>query len=198
MKPFVAKDLFHHRVIGSLEGSAAHDYLAFKVRRAMRAKDGSDLHMMVGIHPRARAAGSLVDLAQFPKVTPERMEELLKEICAPHRWEHYVKHHDLDFAYEIPGLARFRVNYLRNAWGMAAVFRQIPSKILSFEDLKLPEALKKLCNLREGLVLVTGPTGSGKSTTLAAMIHPPHRHRRGPHRVRPHEQEVRHRPPRGP
>ena len=138
--------------------------------RAMRAKDGSDLHMMVGIHPRARVAGSLIDLAQFPKVTSERMEELLKEICAPHRWEHFVKVHDLDFAYEIPGLARFRVNYLRNAWGMAAVFRQIPSRILSFDDLKLPESLKKLCHLREGLVLVTGPTGSGKSTTLAAMM----------------------------
>jgi twitching motility protein PilT len=138
--------------------------------RSMRAKDGSDLHMMVGIHPRARVSGSLVDLAEFPKTTPERMEELLREICAPHRWEHFLKAHDLDFAYEIPGLARFRVNYLRNAWGMAAVFRQIPSRILSFEDLKLPEALKKLCHLREGLVLVTGPTGSGKSTTLAAMM----------------------------
>ena len=138
--------------------------------RAMRAKDGSDLHMMVGIHPRARVSGSLRDLTDFPVVTPEHMEELLKEICAPHRWEHFLKNNDLDFAYEIPGLARFRVNYLRNALGMAAVFRQIPSKILSFEDLKLPEALKKLCALREGLVLVTGPTGSGKSTTLAAMM----------------------------
>jgi twitching motility protein PilT len=138
--------------------------------RSVRDKDGSDLHLMVGIHPRARVSGSLTDLTEFPKSTPERVEELLKEICAPHRWEHFVKHHDLDFAYEIPGLARFRVNYLRNAWGMAAVFRQIPSKILSFDDLDLPEALKKLCHLREGLVLVTGPTGSGKSTTLAAMI----------------------------
>jgi twitching motility protein PilT len=138
--------------------------------RSMRAKDGSDLHMMVGIHPRARVSGSLINLSEFPVVTPESMEELLKEICAPHRWETYLKVHDLDFAYEIPGLARFRVNYLRNAWGMAAVFRQIPSKILSFDDLKLPESLKKLCSLREGLVLVTGPTGSGKSTTLAAMM----------------------------
>ena len=138
--------------------------------RSMRAKDGSDLHLMVGIHPRARVSGSLVNLAEFPHVTPERMEELLQEICAPHRWEHYLKNHDLDFAYEIPGLARFRVNYLRNAWGMAAVFRQIPAKIISFDELKLPVALKKLCQLREGLVLVTGPTGSGKSTTLAAMM----------------------------
>ncbi|MEY4489505.1 MAG: hypothetical protein RIQ79_2013, partial [Verrucomicrobiota bacterium] len=138
--------------------------------RAMRAKDGSDLHMMVGIHPRARASGSLINLTEFPVVTPDHMEDLLKEICAPHRWAAFLKNNDLDFAYEIPGLARFRVNFLRNAWGMAAVFRQIPAKIISFDELKLPVALKKLCNLREGLVLVTGPTGSGKSTTLAAMM----------------------------
>ena len=138
--------------------------------RAMRAKDGSDLHLLVGLPPRSRISGSLITMGEFPVITSEAMEPLLKEICPPHRWEYYLKHRDLDFAYEIPGLARFRVNYLYNAWGQAAVFRQIPSKILTFDDLKLPEALKKLCNLREGLVLVTGPTGSGKSTTLAAMI----------------------------
>ena len=138
--------------------------------RAMHALHGSDLHLMIGLSPRARISGSLVTLGQFPPVTPVQMEKLLHEICPPARWDYYRKHNDLDFAYEIDGLARFRVNYLQNAWGMAAVFRQIPSKILSFEDLGLPEALKKFCNLREGLVLVTGPTGSGKSTTLAAMI----------------------------
>ena len=138
--------------------------------RAMREHDGSDLHLMVGLPPRARVSGSLITLGEFPAVTAEQMEKLLHEICPAHRWEHYLKHHDLDFAYEIAGLARFRVNYLYNAWGQGAVFRQIPSKILSFDDLNLPIALKKLCVLREGLVLVTGPTGSGKSTTLAAMM----------------------------
>ncbi|HEY9248761.1 MAG TPA: PilT/PilU family type 4a pilus ATPase [Rariglobus sp.] len=138
--------------------------------RAVRDHDGSDLHIMVGLPPRARVSGSLVTLSEFPVITTEQMETLLHEICPPHRWDYYMKHHDLDFAYEIPGLARFRVNYLLNAWGRAAVFRQIPSDILSFEDLGLPEAIKKFCTLREGLVLVTGPTGSGKSTTLAAMI----------------------------
>ena len=133
--------------------------------RAMRAKDGSDLHMMVGIHPRARASGALINLTEFPVVTPELMEDLLKEICAPHRWATFLKNNDLDD----PQMAAL-ASYLRNAWGMAAVFRQIPAKIISFDDLKLPVALKKLCNLREGLVLVTGPTGSGKSTTLAAMM----------------------------
>jgi twitching motility protein PilT len=138
--------------------------------RSMRDKEGSDLHLMVGLVPRARVSGSLINMEGFPVVTTEEMEKLLKEICPAQRWAHFLKHHDVDFAYEINGLARFRVNYLRNAWGMGAVFRQIPSKIVSFEQLKLPEALKKLCSLREGLVLVTGPTGSGKSTTLAAMI----------------------------
>jgi twitching motility protein PilT len=138
--------------------------------RAMRDRNGSDLHLMVGLRPRARISGSLITLGDFPVLTTESMESLLKEICPQHRWEHYLEHNDIDFAYEIPDLARFRVNYLVNAWGRAAVLRQIPSKILSFDDLGLPESLKKLCTLREGLVLVTGPTGSGKSTTLAAMI----------------------------
>jgi twitching motility protein PilT len=141
-----------------------------QILRAMRALDGSDLHLMVGLAPRARVSGALVTLADFPVVTAGHMEKLLQEICPPPRWEFFKKNHDLDFAYEIAGLARFRVNYLQNAWGLGAVFRQIPSKILSFDDLKLPESLKKLCTLREGLVLVTGPTGSGKSTTLAAMM----------------------------
>ncbi|HTJ77445.1 MAG TPA: PilT/PilU family type 4a pilus ATPase [Rariglobus sp.] len=138
--------------------------------RAMRAKDGSDLHILVGLPPRARLSGSIVPMAEFPAFTAGQMEPMMKEICPPHRWEHYLKHRDLDFAYEIPGLARFRVNYLYNAWGQAAVFRQIPAKIVSFEELELPEAIKKFCTLREGLVLVTGPTGNGKSTTLAAIL----------------------------
>lgn len=138
--------------------------------RAVHERDGSDLHLMIGLAPRARVSGSLVTLGDFPPITAPEMDSLLQEICPAHRWNHYIEHHDVDFAYEIPGLSRYRVNYLENAWGRAAVFRQIPSGILSFDELGLPEALKKLCTLREGLVLVTGPTGSGKSTTLAAMI----------------------------
>jgi twitching motility protein PilT len=98
------------------------------------------------------------------------MERLLKEICPENRWADFLERKDLDLAHEIPGVARFRGNFLYNHWGQAAVFRQIPAKILSFDELKLPEALKKLCHLDQGLVVVTGPTGSGKSTTLAAMI----------------------------
>jgi twitching motility protein PilT len=94
----------------------------------------------------------------------------LKEICPARKWQDFLDRKDLDLAHEIPGTARFRANFLYNHWGQGAVFRQIPSKILSFEQLNLPPQLKKLCNLHEGLVVVTGPTGSGKSTTLAAMI----------------------------
>ena len=132
-------------------------------------RGGSDLHLTVGLPPRGRISGDLQPLADEP-LTPATIEPLLCEICPAKRWKQFEEHSDLDFAYEVPGLARFRCNYLHNHWGMAAVMRQIPSRILTFEQLDLPEALKKFCALRAGLVLVTGPTGSGKSTTLAAMI----------------------------
>ena len=137
--------------------------------RTMLEKGGSDLHLTVGLPAKSRISGSLQPIAEKP-LEPAEMESLLREICPEKRWSEYLERHDLDLAYEVPGLARFRGNYLYNHWGQAAVFRQIPAKILSFEELKLPEALKSLCRLNEGLVVVTGPTGSGKSTTLAAMI----------------------------
>ncbi|CAM3065659.1 type IV pilus twitching motility protein PilT [Rariglobus hedericola] len=137
--------------------------------RFMLERGGSDLHLTVGLPPKARLSGVLTPISETP-FTAEKMEALLKEICPPHRWKQFLEKKDLDLAHEIPGLARFRANFLYNHWGQAAVLRQIPSKILSFADLRLPEALKKLCHLNEGLVVVTGPTGSGKSTTLAAMI----------------------------
>ncbi len=137
--------------------------------RSMLDQGGSDLHLTVGLPPKARISGALAPLSDSP-ISASQMETFLKEICPPARWEDFLERKDLDLAHEIPGLARFRGNFLYNHWGQAAVFRQIPSKILSFDDLKLPEALKKLCHLNEGLVVVTGPTGCGKSTTLAAMI----------------------------
>jgi twitching motility protein PilT len=137
--------------------------------RTLLDKGGSDLHLTVGLPPKARASGSLVAIDD-KIIDAATMETLLKELVPERRWVDYLERRDLDLAHEVPGLARFRGNYLYNHWGMAAVFRQIPAKIMSFEDLKLPEALKKLCHLDQGLVVVTGPTGSGKSTTLAAMI----------------------------
>ncbi len=137
--------------------------------KTMLEKGGSDLHLTVGLPPKSRISGSLQPIGDQP-VSAATMESLLKEICPEKRWADYLDRKDLDLAHEVPGLARFRGNYLYNHWGQAAVFRQIPAKILSFDDLKLPEALTKLCHLDQGLVVVTGPTGSGKSTTLAAMI----------------------------
>jgi twitching motility protein PilT len=140
-----------------------------KLLRSMVDKGGSDLHLMIGQPPKARISGSIQPVAD-KILDADGIATLLKEIVPERRWKDYLERRDLDLAHEIPGFARFRGNYLYNHWGMGAVFRQIPAKILSFEELKLPEAIKKLCHLNEGLVVVTGPTGSGKSTTLAAMI----------------------------
>ena len=137
--------------------------------RTMLEKGGSDLHLTVGLPPKSRISGSLQQIREGA-VTAQEMENLLKEITPPKRWAEFLEKHDLDLAHEVEGLARFRANFLYNHWGQAAVMRQIPAKILSFSTLNLPEALKKLCHLDQGLVVVTGPTGSGKSTTLAAMI----------------------------
>lgn len=141
------------------------DYL-----REMLCLKGSDLHLSINYPAKYRISGNLKPANDFI-LTPEFMEKMLKEICLPaDRWDTYLQTHDLDFAYEIPGLARFRCNYMYNYYGQAAVLRQIPSKILTVADLKLPEILLDICKIKSGLVLVTGPTGSGKSTTLAAMI----------------------------
>jgi twitching motility protein PilT len=137
--------------------------------RTMVEKGGSDLHIMVGQPPKARISGSIIPIGD-QLLNAAAIEELLKELVPERRWKDFLERKDLDLAHEIAGFARFRGNFLYNHWGQAAVFRQIPAKILSFEELKLPEAIKKLCHLNEGLVVVTGPTGSGKSTTLAAMI----------------------------
>ncbi len=137
--------------------------------RKMLDEGGSDLHLNVGSPPKIRTSGRITPL-NAPVLTAQSLNGMLQEISNPERWDHYVTHNDLDMAYEIAGLARFRGSYLRNHWGPAAVFRQIPAEILSFDFLKLPEVLKEVCAYKEGLVFVTGPTGSGKSTTLAAMI----------------------------
>ena len=137
--------------------------------RTMLEKGGSDLHLTVGLPPKSRISGAL-QVIREGAVTAKEMEALLKEITPEKRWADFLERKDLDLAHEVAGLARFRANFLYNHWGQAAVLRQIPAKILSFSTLNLPEALKKLCHLDQGLVVVTGPTGSGKSTTLAAMI----------------------------
>ena len=138
--------------------------------RQMLSLGGSDLHLSVNFPAKARIHGNIQCLDD-DVLDADRMEQMLREVCLPEwRWTDFMKRRDLDFAHEIPGLARFRCNYMYNYHGMGAVLRQIPSKILTMADLKLPEVLKEICAYKSGLVLVTGPTGSGKSTTLAAMI----------------------------
>lgn len=133
-------------------------------------RGGSDLHLSVGYPAMIRAKGDLVRIGTTP-ISAEQMDALLAEICDPERFESFKLTRDLDFAYAYGNRARFRANYLWKTTGPGAVFRTIPSKILSAEQLDLPPAVVKLATRRSGLVLVTGPTGSGKSTTLAAMVH---------------------------
>lgn len=131
----------------------------------------SDLHLSVSMPPMMRKDGSIQPLNPgYAALTPEKMRELLWPIMPEINREEFTKRHDTDFAYEVPKLARFRANIFMDRKGMGAVFRIIPSKILTAEQLNLSDAILNLCKLSKGLVVVTGPTGSGKSTTLCAMI----------------------------
>lgn len=130
---------------------------------------GSDLHLSCGGPPVLRVHGHLQKVA-FRDLVESDLNLLMSEIVTPVQLERYRATHDLDFAYEIPGTARFRGNWFRQHRGPGAVFRIIPSKIPSAEEIGLPDVIRKFTELNKGLVLVTGPTGSGKSTTLAAMI----------------------------
>jgi twitching motility protein PilT len=136
----------------------------------LRDNKGSDLHLAAGLEPRIRVHGSLEPVAGWPVLDNEALLSLLREIASEEDWDDYMKAGDLDFAYGLPGVARFRANFLRQENGCGAVFRIIPEKIIPLEDLNLPKAIESLAHLQTGLVLVTGPTGSGKSTTLAAII----------------------------
>ena len=148
----------------------ANEPVINKYLRQMLELGGSDLHLSINFPAKARIHGNIHPLDD-DVLDAERMEYMLHEICVPEwRWTDFMKRRDLDFAHEIPGLARFRCNFMYNYHGMGAVLRQIPSKILTMEELKLPAVLREICEYKSGLVLVTGPTGSGKSTTLAAMI----------------------------
>ena len=137
--------------------------------REVMEKGASDLHMVVGFSPMLRISGELVHTDR-PVLTPESNKEILFEILKSEQQEVFEKNRDFDMAYEIKGLARFRCNFLYQHRGVGAVFRIIPSEILTMEQLNLPEAVKTIAEFNRGMVLVTGPTGSGKSTTLAAMI----------------------------
>ena len=136
---------------------------------AMVERGGSDLHLCSGLPPKIRVHGDLEPLDE-PPITADEMAGILHEVCPEEKWEWYNENRDQDFAYEIRNVARFRVNYMFNHFGPGAVLRVIPTKILTLDDLHLPPILTEVCEYPSGLVLVTGPTGSGKSTTLAAMM----------------------------
>ncbi|NQT27360.1 PilT/PilU family type 4a pilus ATPase [candidate division KSB1 bacterium] len=133
-------------------------------------KEGSDLHLLEGEKPKIRVHGRLKAIEDEAKLDRKTIESYLKEICHDERWEYFKQTKDLDFAYDKDAHSRFRSNYYYHLHGMGAVFRIIPTQIKTLEELQLPPVLKKFAELKSGLVLITGPTGSGKSTTLAALI----------------------------
>lgn len=148
----------------------------------MLEQKASDLHLSTGNPPILRIHGEL-HRVDFPPLENDGLKAMLYEIAPEYKIKVFEETGDVDFGYEIPGVSRFRANFFNQKYGIAAVFRQIPSKVLSFEDFEkmdapLPPVLKKFSMLQKGLVVVTGPTGSGKSTTLAAMVDYANRNRR--------------------
>jgi len=137
--------------------------------KLMTDRGASDFHMTVGRPPMLRAAGA-IETIRYRTLSEADFNEMMEPIMAPRLWDDYKRDGDIDFSYEIPNIARFRVNLFRQQRGAGAVFRVIPTKILTIEQLGLPEQVRRIASMKSGLVLVTGPTGSGKSTTLAAII----------------------------
>jgi twitching motility protein PilT len=137
----------------------------------------SDLHMSVGSPPMLRHDGEIKPVPNRAVLSPADVERILLPIAPKRNREEFQRRNDTDFAYELAGVARFRCNFYRDRKGMGGVFRAIPSKILTAEEMNLSKEILQLCHLPKGLVLVTGPTGSGKSTTLCALIDYVNRHR---------------------
>jgi twitching motility protein PilT len=137
----------------------------------------SDLHIVSGQPPILRVHGEL-ERVKYDPLDDENLRQMLYEIAPEQKIKTFEETGDVDFGYEIPNVARFRANYFMQKYGCGAVFRQIPTKVLTADDLGLPPILKKSAMLNKGLVLVTGPTGSGKSTTLAAVIDHANKHRK--------------------
>jgi len=138
------------------------------LRKAVE-KDASDMHLVVGVPPILRVDGQLTPM-NFARVTPQDSQRIIYDIMTDEQIQRFESELELDFSYSLAKLARFRVNVYKDNGTVAAAFRKIPQKIPTMRDLGLPLVLEELTKKRRGLVLVTGPTGSGKSTTLAAMI----------------------------
>src|SRR5438309_6800152 len=129
----------------------------------------SDLHLASGSQPILRVRGEM-ERVKFPALENDDLKAMLYEIAPEYKVKVFEETGDVDFGYEIPGVARYRANFFNQKYGVAAAFRQIPNKIATTRDLELPAILTRASMLHKGLVLVTGPTGSGKSTTLAATL----------------------------
>src|ERR1043166_2890638 len=140
-----------------------------KFLRVIVEHGGSDLHVAQGQPPKMRRHGDVMPIRE-EAVTRDEAVAMLSGVCGPESWKLFEERGDLDFAYEMPDRSRFRCNYLKQANGYGAVFRLIPAAIASLDELGIPPVVKQFGRLRGGLVLVTGPTGSGKSTTLGAVV----------------------------
>ncbi len=140
-----------------------------KLLQKMVESGASDLHLSSNEPVRMRIDGELLRVADRP-LEPKALSDMMREVCRPAQWKRFEEARDLDFAYGLQGVGRFRCNYLLSHSGKGAIFRVIPEKILNLESLGMPQAVFRIPAFRRGLVLVTGPTGSGKSTTLAAML----------------------------
>ncbi len=145
--------------------------------KLMNEQGASDLHLVSGQQPVLRIGGEL-ERVKYKVLEDDALKSMLYEIAPEHKVKEFEETGDVDFAYEIPGLARYRSNFFRQRLGVGAVFREIPSRIMTCKELGLPPVVPRLATLPRGLVLVTGPTGSGKSTTLAAIIHEANRIRK--------------------
>lgn len=145
--------------------------------RMMDEIEASDLHLSSNVRPMMRVQGAMITLTDYARNEHEDLKKMLFSIAPKRNQEEWEATHDTDFAYEVPGLARFRCNLFSDRHGIGGVFRLIPTKVLTVQELGLPKAMIELCNLSKGLVVVTGPTGSGKSTTLAALVDYINKHR---------------------
>jgi len=145
--------------------------------KLMNEQGASDLHLISGQPPALRIRGD-IERIKYKVLDNDDLRSMLYEITPEHKVKTFEETGDVDFAYEIPGLARYRANFFMQRRGVGAVFREIPSTIMTAEQLGLPLVLSKLAGLPRGLVLVTGPTGSGKSTTLASIVDVANRNRK--------------------
>jgi len=155
------------RMVGRTPGEGP---IIDKILTQLAESGGSDLHLTTGQRPKMRKDGEIIDIPGWDVLTSDDVQSWMLDVAAKRVQDEYLETNDADYAHEVKGVARFRMNIFRDRNGTGAVIRTIPSTILTAEQLGLPDSVNQFCDLQKGLVCVTGPTGSGKSTTLAAMI----------------------------